>query len=39
MLPIGLVLLAVDVQPLLDWLEGHRPDWLANGGFAELRLA
>jgi hypothetical protein len=36
MLPIGLVLLADDVQPLrslrcrmLDWIECHRPDWLA----------
>ena len=38
MLPIGLALLADDVQPLrslrsrtLDWIEQHRPDWLANG--------
>jgi hypothetical protein len=38
MLPIGLALLADDVQPLrslrsrtLDWVEHHRPDWLANG--------
>jgi len=38
MLPIGLALLAYDVQPLrslrsrtLDWVEHHRPDWLANG--------
>jgi len=38
MLPIGLALLADDVQPLrslrsrtLDWIEHHRPDWLANG--------
>jgi hypothetical protein len=38
MLPIGLVLLADDVQPLrslrsrtLDWIEHHRPDWLAHG--------
>jgi hypothetical protein len=37
MLPIGLALLADDVQPLrslrsraLDWVEHHRPDWLAN---------
>jgi hypothetical protein len=37
MLPIGLVLLAEDVQPLrslrrrtLDWIECHRPDWLAH---------
>jgi hypothetical protein len=38
MLPIGLALLADDVQPLrslrsrtLDWVEHHRPDWLAHG--------
>ena len=38
MLPIGLALLADDVQPLrslrsrtLGWVEQHRPDWLANG--------
>jgi len=38
MLPIGLALLADDVQPLrslrsrtLDWVEQYRPDWLANG--------
>jgi hypothetical protein len=38
MLPIGLALLADDVQPLrslrsrtLDWIEHHRPDWLAHG--------
>jgi hypothetical protein len=38
MLPIGLALLADDVQPLrslrsrtLDWVEHHRPDWLAEG--------
>jgi hypothetical protein len=38
MLPIGLALLADDVPPLrslrsrtLDWIEQHRPDWLANG--------
>lgn len=38
MLPIGLALLADDVRPLrslrsrtLDWVERHRPDWLANG--------
>jgi hypothetical protein len=38
MLPIGLTLLADDVQPLrslrsriLDWVEHHRPDWLAHG--------
>jgi hypothetical protein len=38
MLPIGLALLGDDVQPLrslrsrtLDWVEHHRPDWLANG--------
>jgi len=38
MLPLGLALLADDVQPLrslrsrtLDWVEQHRPDWLANG--------
>jgi hypothetical protein len=38
MLPIGLALLADDVQPLrslrsrtLDWVERHRPDWLAEG--------
>jgi hypothetical protein len=38
MLPLGLALLADDVQPLrslrsrtLDWVEHHRPDWLANG--------
>src|SRR6516225_10138844 len=37
-LPIGLALLADDVRPLrslrsrtLDWVERHRPDWLANG--------
>jgi len=37
MLPIGLALLAEDVQPLrslrgraLDWIERHRPDWLAH---------
>jgi hypothetical protein len=37
MLPIGLALLADDVQPLrslrgrtLDWIERHRPDWLAH---------
>lgn len=37
MLPIGLALLADDVQPLrslrgrtLDWIEHHRPDWLAH---------
>jgi hypothetical protein len=36
MLPIGLALLADDVRPLrslrrrtLDWIEHHRPDWLA----------
>jgi hypothetical protein len=39
MLPIGLALLADDVQPLrsirsraLDWIEYHRPDWLARRG-------
>ena len=38
MLPIGLALLADDVRPLrslrsrtLDWIEHHRPDWLAHG--------
>ena len=38
MLPIGLTLLTDDVQPLrslrsrtLDWIEHHRPDWLAHG--------
>jgi hypothetical protein len=38
MLPIGLMLLADDVPPLrsvrsraLDWVEHHRPDWLAHG--------
>ena len=38
MLPIGLALLADDVRPLrslryrtLDWVEHHRPDWLADG--------
>ncbi len=38
MLPLGLALLADDVQPLrslrsrtLDWVEHHRPNWLANG--------
>ena len=38
MLPIGLTLLADDLQPLrslrsrtLDWVEHHRPDWLAHG--------
>ena len=38
MLPIGLALLADDVQPLrslrsraLDWVEHHRPGWLAHG--------
>jgi hypothetical protein len=38
MLPIGLALLADDVQLLrslrsraLDWVEHHRPDWLADG--------
>jgi hypothetical protein len=37
MLPIGLALLAEDVPPLrslrrrtLDWIECHRPDWLAH---------
>jgi hypothetical protein len=37
MLPIGLALLADDVPPLtlvrrrmLDWIERHRPDWLAD---------
>jgi hypothetical protein len=37
MLPIGLALLADDVPPLrslrrrtLDWIERHRPDWLAH---------
>ena len=37
MLPIGLALLADDVPPLralrrrsLDWIECHRPDWLAH---------
>ena len=37
MLPIGLALLADDVQPLrslrsrtLGWVEHHRPDWLAD---------
>jgi hypothetical protein len=39
MLPVGLALLADDVQPLqslrsrtLDWVEHHRPDWLARRG-------
>ena len=38
MLPIGLALLAEDMRPLrslrsrvLDWVEHHRPDWLAHG--------
>jgi tellurite resistance protein len=38
MIPIGLALLADDVQILralrcriLDWVEGHRPDWIADG--------
>jgi len=38
MLPTGLALLADDVRLLrslrsraLDWVEHHRPDWLANG--------
>ena len=38
MLPTGLALLADDVRPLralrsraLDWVEHHRPGWLANG--------
>jgi hypothetical protein len=38
MIPIGLSLLADDVQMLgslrcriLDWIEGHRPDWIADG--------
>lgn len=38
MLPLGLVLLADDVQllrsvrsRLLDWVERHRPDWLGHG--------
>jgi hypothetical protein len=38
MLPIGLALLADDVRPLrslrsraLDWVEHHRPEWLADG--------
>jgi hypothetical protein len=38
MLPIGLALLADDVPPLrflrsrtLDWIEHHRPEWLAQG--------
>jgi len=38
MLPIGLALLADDVKPLrsvrsrgLDWIEHHRPHWLAHG--------
>jgi hypothetical protein len=38
MLPIGLALLADDVPPLrslrsrtLDWVEHHRPVWLADG--------
>jgi tellurite resistance protein TerB len=38
MLPIGLALLADDIRPLrslrsrtLDWIEHHRPDWLAPG--------
>ena len=38
MLPIGLALLADDVQSLrslrsrtLDWIEHHRPEWLAHG--------
>jgi hypothetical protein len=37
MLPMGLVLLADDVQPLrslrshaLDWVEHHRPNWIAD---------
>jgi len=38
MIPIGLTLLADDVQMLrsvrsriLDWIEGHRPDWITDG--------
>jgi hypothetical protein len=38
MLPVGLALLADDVRPLrslrsrtLDWIEQHRPHWLAPG--------
>jgi hypothetical protein len=45
MLPIGLALLADDVPPLrslrsrtLDWIERHRPDWLANGAASNDRL-
>jgi hypothetical protein len=37
MLPVGLALLADDVPPLrslrrrtLDWIESHRPHWLAH---------
>jgi hypothetical protein len=37
MLPVGLALLADDVPPLrslrsrtLDWVEHHRPDWIAD---------
>jgi hypothetical protein len=37
MLPLGLILLAEDVRPLrrlrnrmLEWIERHRPQWLAN---------
>jgi hypothetical protein len=42
MLPIGLALLADDVRPLrsfrsriLDWIEHHRPHWLAHRSRAQ----